>query len=121
MPHNADIAVLGCGGWGRNIVRTMNQLGRLAAVADPSPAGQNAARDVAPGVNVVAEPSAAISDPSIKGVMIATPAETHYDMACEAIAAGKDVFVEKPLTIDVDEARDLVARAQAADRILMVG
>jgi predicted dehydrogenase len=53
--------------------------------------------------------------------MIATPAESHYSMASQALAAGKDVFVEKPLTIDVDDARDLVARAAAADRILMVG
>ena len=121
MPHNADIAVLGCGGWGRNIVRTMGQLGRLAAVVDPSPAGQQAARELAPSAKVAAEPTAALSDSTITGVMIATPAETHYEMACEAIAAGKDVFVEKPLTIDVEEARDLVARAQSAERILMVG
>lgn len=117
----ADIAVLGCGGWGKNIVRTVNQLGRLRAVVDPSPSGQAAAREIAPQVQVHASPEAVLSDTSIKGVMIATPAETHYATACAAIDAGKDVFVEKPLTIDVDEARDLVDRARVGGRILMVG
>jgi predicted dehydrogenase len=116
-----DIAVLGCGGWGRNIVRTVQQIGRLAAVVDPSPAGQKAARELAPNAQVFSTPGEALKLPSVRGVMIATPAETHYATACAAIDAGKDVFVEKPLTIDVDEARDLVQRANAADRILMVG
>ena len=116
-----DIAVFGCGGWGRNIVRTMQQIGRLAAVVDPSPAGQKAARELAPGAQVHDNPQPVFKDSAIRGVMIATPAETHYSTACGAIDAGKDVFVEKPLTIDVDEARDLVQRADDADRILMVG
>lgn len=121
MAQVADIAVFGCGGWGKNIVRTVHQLGRLRAVVDPSAAGQSAAREIAPAAQVHPAPAAVLADPMISGVMIATPAETHYAMACQAIAAGKDVFVEKPLTIDVDEARDLVSRAQSADRILMVG
>lgn len=121
MTQIADIAVLGCGGWGRNIVRTMNQIGRLRAVADPSEAGQKAAKELAPAAQVYAQPDEIFADSNIRGVMIATPAETHYAMACRAIEARRDVFVEKPLTIDVDEARDLVAKAQAADRILMVG
>ena len=62
-----------------------------------------------------------LADPAVNGVMIATPAETHYALALKAIDAGKDVFVEKPLTVGVDEAHDLVTRADAADRILMVG
>ena len=53
--------------------------------------------------------------------MIATPAETHFPVASAAIAAGKDVFVEKPMTIDVEEARALIEQADAAGRILMVG
>lgn len=53
--------------------------------------------------------------------MIATPAETHYELACRVIDAGKDLFVEKPMTIEVGEARDLVRRAERADRLLMVG
>lgn len=115
------IAVLGCGGWGKNIVRSMNRLGMLACVADPSPAGRENAKAVAPDVAFVDAPDAVIADVSIDAVMIATPAETHYDLASRAIAAGKDVFVEKPMTIHVGEAEDLVRQAATANRVLMVG
>jgi predicted dehydrogenase len=61
------------------------------------------------------------ADPTIDAVMIATPAETHHAMAAAALDAGKHVFVEKPLTIDLGQSRDLVRRAEAAGRVLMVG
>jgi len=121
LTEQRDIAVLGCGGWGKNLVRTLAGLGRLRAVADPTEAGRARALELAPDATLTADASAVLADPAIRGVMIATPAETHYALACEAIAAGKEVFVEKPLTIDVDEARDLVDRADAAGRVLMVG
>jgi len=121
LTQHADIAVFGCGGWGKNIVRTVNRLGRLRAVVDPSEKGRATARELAPDAQVHESPDPVLNDPAIKGVMIATPAETHYAMACAAIAAGKDVFVEKPLTIDVNDAVDLVNRAHDAQRILMVG
>ncbi|HWB21182.1 MAG TPA: Gfo/Idh/MocA family oxidoreductase [Phycisphaerales bacterium] len=121
MAQAPDIAVFGCGGWGKNITRTVFQLNRLAAVVDPSQSGRANAASVAPNVPIFEKPEEVLALPHIKGVMIATPAETHYTVACKAIAAGKDVFVEKPLTIDVSEANDLVSRAATADRILMVG
>jgi predicted dehydrogenase len=102
-------------------VRTVQGIGRLAAVVEPSEAGRKAAAELGKGAAVHASPDAVLNDPGIRAVMIATPAETHYEMTLQAIDAGKDVFVEKPLTIDVDEARDLVNRAEAAQRILMVG
>ncbi|MHC5026488.1 MAG: Gfo/Idh/MocA family protein [Planctomycetota bacterium] len=98
----------------------MERLGRLAAVVDPSEPGRATAAGLT-DAPIHADPAAVLADASIRGVMIATPAETHYSIACDAIAAGKDVFCEKPLTIDLGEARDLVNRAHAADRILMVG
>ena len=116
-----SIAVIGCGYWGRNLVRNMEALGALRAVVEPSPGGQATARELAPEASVSADPASVLGDPEVRAVMIATPAETHYALACAAIEAGKDVFVEKPLTVDVDEARDLVERAERAGRILMVG
>lgn len=113
--------MLGCGGWGRNIVRTLRRMGNLLAVVDPSTAGAAAARELAPNAEVLSDPRAVFEDPAIKGVMIATPAETHFGLARAALLAGKDVFVEKPLTIDLAEARELVALAESVDRILMVG
>lgn len=119
--QNVRVAVIGCGGWGKNITRTMNAIGSLAAVVDPTDAGQQRARELAPEADIYSDIEQVLTRTDIDAVMIATPAETHYGLACEAINAGKDVFVEKPITLDVAEAEDLVARAQAADRILMVG
>jgi predicted dehydrogenase len=99
----------------------MQQIGRVRAIVDPSPAGQKAAKELAPNAQVHATGEAIWNDPAIRGVMIATPAETHYATASAAIEADKDVFVEKPLTIDVDEASKLVTHAEAAGRVLMVG
>ena len=65
--------------------------------------------------------SAVLADPSIDAVALATPAVTHYEMAKAALEAGKDVFVEKPLAIDVRHGEALVELAAANGRILMVG
>jgi UDP-2-acetamido-3-amino-2,3-dideoxy-glucuronate N-acetyltransferase len=62
-----------------------------------------------------------LADPSIDAVALATPAVTHYEMAKLALKAGKDVFVEKPLAIEVQHGEDLVKLADANHRILMVG
>jgi len=62
-----------------------------------------------------------LSNPSIGAVALATPAATHYEMARAALEAGKDVFVEKPLAIDVKQGEDLVELAKARRRVLMVG
>jgi predicted dehydrogenase len=115
------IAVLGCGGWGKNIVRTLQGLSALTSVVEPTTAGRALAAQLAPDADIHEHPDAVWTDDAVTGVMIATPAETHYELARQAIAAGKDVFVEKPLTIDLAEARDLVAYARSAERILMVG
>ncbi len=115
------VAVVGCGGWGKNITRTMNAIGCLAAVVDPTESGQERARELAPEAEILSDIKDVLKRPDIDAVMIATPAETHYPLACQAIAAGKDVFVEKPITLDVAEAEDLVTRAHDAGRVLMVG
>ncbi len=115
------IAVFGCGGWGKNIVRTMNKLGYLSAVIDPSETGRTTAEEIVPDIPFFSDAAEVLADPEIDGVMIATPAETHFGVAKDAILAGKDVYVEKPMTIDLDEARALVDLAETEGRILMVG
>ena len=118
--HDTRIAVIGCGGWGRNITRSLAALGNLAAIVDPSEAGQANAAAIAPDVPVRSLEEV-LADASIAGVMIATPAETHFDIGMRALEAGKGVFVEKPITLHVDDARRLVERADELDRMLMVG
>lgn len=113
------VAVIGCGYWGRNIVRTVHELGALAAVADVAP---KAAEAEAAKYGVTAMPiDAIIAARDIAGVLIATPAETHKSLALQALASGKHVFVEKPLALSVAEGLEMKAAAEAAGRTLMVG
>jgi len=77
--------------------------------------------EMAPGIPVVDDFNAVLGDPKVQGVMIATPAKTHFDVARRAFEAGKDVFVEKPLTTDVGQGRELVKIAAKSGKHLMVG
>lgn len=123
--RNVKIAVFGSGSWGRNIVRTLSGTGHLAAVYDPSAAALDAARkmlrDQATGVRWVSRPEDVLKDQEIAGVMVATPAESHYEMGKKVLDAGKDLFVEKPLTVNLREGKQLVDKAAAVGKILMVG
>lgn len=115
------IAVAGCGYWGKNIVRNFHALGALAAVIDPSPTGRATAENIAPGIRVFDTLSAALASEPLSGIALATPAITHHATACEALAAGLDVLVEKPLALTLEDGADLVARAARLGRILQVG
>jgi predicted dehydrogenase len=115
------LAVFGCGAWGKNIVRTVHRLGYLSAVVDPSEVGQKNVADIAPDLPCYSDLKNVLNDDSIRGVMIATPAETHFAIARDVILAGKDVFVEKPMTIDLGEAAELVRLAETEGKLLMVG
>lgn len=117
--NKPSVAVVGCGYWGRNLIRNFFELGRLAAVCETAPEGQRRARQIAPGVPVLAD-FQEVLDSAVAGVVIATPAETHHALAARALAAGKDTFVEKPLALTLEDGRDLVHRAQGGP-ILMVG
>ena len=121
ITREPKIAVFGCGSWGKNIVRTVHKLGYLAAVVEPSEAGRETAAALTTEIPVFDNPEAVLEDATISGVMISTPAETHYALAKNAILAGKDVFVEKPMTIDLGEAQSLVELAETEGRLLMVG
>lgn len=120
-PGQPRIAVLGCGAWGVNHVRVWYELGHLQLVCDPDPAGLEAARITAPGVEVRGDPQEAFAREDIDAVVIASPAATHADLAVAAIDAGKDVLVEKPLAISVWDAEKIVDLAAARGRVLMVG
>jgi len=121
--HNATgrIAVVGAGYWGVNHVRNFYELGELAMVCDSSSASAESIATKFPNVRVESDLSSALDEASVRGVVIATPAETHYQMAATAIEAGKDVLVEKPLTLDVVDGERLVKLATERGAILMVG
>lgn len=115
------VAVIGCGYWGKNLVRNFNTLGALQTVCDATEAGRTTATELAPTVTIVSAVEDVLTDPQIDGVVIATPAETHYSLVRKALESGKDVFVEKPLALTADQGAHLVRLAQEKERILMVG
>jgi predicted dehydrogenase len=118
--QQASVAVVGCGYWGKNLVRNFHQLGVLSLVCDSTPQGRKAASGIAPNIEIV-DDFARLLERGIDAVIIATPAETHYGLAKQAILAGKDVFVEKPLALTYPQGVQLVRDAEQAGRILMVG
>src|SRR5262245_2555090 len=101
--YPSNIAVIGAGYWGINHVRNFHELGALNLVCDADDAMLEKVRARFNGVRTHTDVMPAFNDPSIKAVVIATPAETHSELAIRAIEAGKDVLVEKPLTLDVDQ------------------
>ncbi|MBV8505429.1 MAG: Gfo/Idh/MocA family oxidoreductase [Alphaproteobacteria bacterium] len=113
------VAAVGCGYWGKNLVRNFAELGALAAICDPD---REAARPLAERHHTrVAEFEAVLRDDEIAAVAIAAPAALHAELASRALEAGKHVFVEKPLALTVAEAEQLCAMAERGNRRLMVG
>jgi UDP-2-acetamido-3-amino-2,3-dideoxy-glucuronate N-acetyltransferase len=113
------VAVIGCGHWGRNLVRNFAKLGALVAVSDVHiPTAEKYAAEF--GVKALSFDET-LDQPDIAGVVIAAPAEMHADMALRALAAGKHVYVEKPLALKAADGEAMVAAAKKADRVLMIG
>ena len=121
MNETRHVALLGCGYWGKNLARNLHELGALQLVCDPAESGRIAAAENAPGVATSSEFNDALESDDIKAVAIATPAETHFELAAAALNAGKDVFVEKPLALQANKGEQLNDLAQELGRVLMVG
>jgi UDP-2-acetamido-3-amino-2,3-dideoxy-glucuronate N-acetyltransferase len=115
------IAVIGAGYWGANLVRVFNSLGVLHRVCDFSQERLSDLAEKYPGVKMDVCCDDLLADRQVDAVVIATPAETHYALATRALLSGKDVFVEKPLTLNCDEAEKLTALAESRGLVLMVG
>lgn len=116
-----QIAVIGSGYWGRNLVRNFHQLGALHTVCDPNPRVEDEVRDKYPQVKFRRDYQEVLADAQVDAVVLATPAVTHFEMARLAMEVGKDVYVEKPLALKVEEGAELARMAERLGRILMVG
>jgi len=121
MSKIPSIAVIGSGYWGKNLVRNYYELGVLKLICDTNENTLMSFQEQYQGVETCIAYSDVLNRKDITGVAIATPAETHYSMAREAIMAGKHVYVEKPLVLDEKEGEDLISLAAEKTRILMVG
>ncbi|MEO6462320.1 MAG: Gfo/Idh/MocA family oxidoreductase [Candidatus Eisenbacteria bacterium] len=118
-----SIALVGTGDWGANLLRNFALLPacRVVAVCDADPARLERAKAVVPQAVAVADARELLEVPGLEAVVIAAPAPAHARLARLFLEAGKDVYVEKPFTLDVADAEALVALAEADARVLMVG
>ena len=115
------IAVVGTGNWGINLVRTFKQLGLLHSCCDVEPTRLEKARAIAPSAKLTSSYDEVLSDRDVDAVVIAAPAALHYQLARKALESGRPVFVEKPLTMSVRDARALIDIAHKKNLVLMVG
>ena len=118
-----EVAVVGVGGWGKNLARNYYQLpeANLRYICDLDPAKLNEMRRQYPGVTTTNSFDEVLADDKLNAVVIATTGPTHYRLAKQALLAGKDVYVEKPFVLQVPEAVELTELADKHGRILMVG
>lgn len=114
-----NIAIIGCGNWGKNHTRVLHQLGALYAVHDKDPQVAEHFSNTYNAKQLTLEEI--LNDPQIQGVLIASPAATHFPIAKQCLEAGKHCFVEKPLAMCAHDARALVSLAEDKQLVLMVG
>ena len=116
------VALVGCGAWGRNLLRVLveDRRAHVVAVADPDPARLAVAAQLAPAAAMVPSLDEAVAC-GVDAALIATPPHGHAGLVLRALAAGVDVFVEKPLATRVADAERCAARAAALGRVAMVG
>ncbi|MBD3426575.1 MAG: hypothetical protein GF409_05035 [Candidatus Omnitrophica bacterium] len=115
------VGVIGAGYWGKNLVRNFYQLGALKVICDKDARLLDNHKEQYPEALYTQDHRELLADDEIQGVVIAAPAAFHHDLAKEALQSGKHVFVEKPLSLDVEKGKELVDLADGEKRILMVG
>ena len=115
------IAVIGCGVWGRNIVRNFYNLNALDTVCDIDEENLKKVTEQYEGVHVTRDFHDIINNKAITGVVVVTPSHTHFKMVKAMLEAGKHVYVEKPISTVAQEAKDLTELANSKGLVLMVG
>ncbi len=117
------IGFVGVGGWGRNLLRNFfdHPEAEVKTAADLVPERLREVRERYPGVEATDDYRRILEDGDIQAVVVATPGAAHYEIARQALEAGKDVFVEKPMTIAGERAEELARLADRKKLVLMVG
>jgi len=121
-PPPIRVGVIGLGAWGKNLLREFSRgIHSVVPIAcDALEDARAKARAQCPGLQVTADVDQVLNA-TVDAIVVATPPVSHFELASAALARGKDVFVEKPLVLDVAEGEQLVTQAERAGRILMVG
>lgn len=116
-----NIAVIGAGYWGKNLVRNFHELGVLGGICDSDSLKLSVFKKEYPDAELFKTTGELYRSENINAIAVATPAEMHYKLARQALLKGKDVFVEKPLCLSIDEGIELNRIADEKRKILMVG
>ncbi len=121
--NNIHLAIVGAGRWGKNHVKTANGLlsPEQITVCDFSEATKEVVAGINPDINFTTDFNSIINNKEINAVIIATPAETHFKIAKQVLEAGKNVLVEKPITLIPNEAEELLNLSLSLNLKLMVG
>jgi predicted dehydrogenase len=116
------IGVIGYGYWGPNLVRNFAEEpgAQMKMVSDLQPERLSRARTRYPGITTTTDHRELIANPDVDAVVIATPVSTHFELAMQALQAGKHVLVEKPLTSTAEQCMRLIEEAVKRQRLLMV-
>jgi len=114
-----NIAVIGAGYWGQNLIRNFSELGSLKYIYDNDETVRSEFCDKYELLNVNFDEI--LDDQEIEGVVISTPAPTHYDLCLQCLEHDKHILVEKPITLNVEHAKELISKSTAKGKILMVG
>jgi len=117
------VGVIGCGYWGPNLIRNFINLDEayVKTCADLLQERLDHMKSLYPTVETTRDYRDIIEDEEIDAVVIATPVSTHYQLATEALEAGKHVFCEKPLASNVEDGIKMVDLAEQKNRVLLVG
>ncbi len=121
MIHERDLALIGIGHWGKNLARNYNTLGALHSVCDIHSHHINQYKKLYPEVLFTHSLNKILDNDKIKKIVIAVPTEFHFEIAKNALERGKDVFIEKAMSSNSDEAYELNQIADKKQAILMIG
>ncbi len=118
---SVNVAVIGCGIWGKNVVRNFYNLNALHTVCDLDLENRKILKETYPDVNITDDSNEVLNNKDIDAVAVVTPSHTHYKIVKQAIEAGKHVYVEKPISTVSSEAKSLTELADKCNIVLMVG
>jgi predicted dehydrogenase len=118
-----NLGIIGCGHWGANLVRNFSITDdcSIKYVSELSPERQKFVKEYYDEIDVISDNEQLFTDDEIDAIVIATPPSSHYKLAKESLLAGKHTFVEKPLSLKLSEAIELVNLAKDIKKVLMVG
>ena len=114
------VCVVGAGYWGKNHIRTLNELGALKGVVEPNTKLLSSLSKEYPNVSFYENVSLALKE-NFDGFTIATPAESHYNISKQIISAGKHILIEKPMALSIEDSESLLLLAEKFDVNIMVG